>query len=140
MHKFGESTFADTGNFSRIGQGLAMNHYGSNKQTVQHFVQLLHGKNFAYFDYGKDKNVDKYGQEAPPEVDISKLSVPTAVLIGKTDQITKPEDTIWAKEQIEKAGKLVGYHEYPFGHQGFAFSNTRTHIDDSLELIKKYHF
>ena len=41
---------------------------GSSFKSVKHYKQLMQKKSFEYFDYGKDENLKKYGQETPPSI------------------------------------------------------------------------
>ena len=45
---------------------------------------------FCAFDYG-DENQDIYGQDTPPEYDLSKVTVPTALYWGDNDWLAAQE-------------------------------------------------
>ena len=58
-------------------------HPASWKQLA-HYAQSVDSGLFREFDYEKEKNMKKYGQATPPEIDVSKIShVPIAMFVGK---------------------------------------------------------
>ena len=54
-----------------------------------HFL-FFTGK-FRKFDYGVADNVEKYGQEQPPEYNLSNVSVPVDLYYGTDDIISTPQ-------------------------------------------------
>jgi hypothetical protein len=49
---------------------------------------------FQKFDFGKTKNLEKYGSERPPEIDVSKISkIPIAMFAGNKDELADVTDT-----------------------------------------------
>jgi len=66
-----------------------MGHYpaGASVQSIVHYGQMMNAGEMPLFDYGKVGNNKKYGQEHPPKVDISKINVPTAMFVGKFDDL-----------------------------------------------------
>lgn len=52
------------------------------------------------YDYGEWGNFDKYGQDTPPIVDISKIRVPSAMFGGSVDDLGDPADVAWAASQF----------------------------------------
>ena len=55
---------------------------------------------FRYFDFGgKRKNLEEYGQETPPEINISDITdVPVAMFVGRQDDLANLKDNRWLKE------------------------------------------
>jgi hypothetical protein len=50
-----------------------------------HYAQTIKYKRFAYFDYDDPgKNIQKYGQEKPPLIDLSSIdgSIPIGIIVG----------------------------------------------------------
>ena len=45
-------------------------------------AQAVRSGRFCKFDYGKTQNKEIYGSEEPPDYDLSKLRVPTALFLG----------------------------------------------------------
>lgn len=60
---------------SQVGTYLKNYPAGSSVKCFEHFLQLIDEKKpvFRKFDYGKKKNLERYGQDSPPIYDISKV-------------------------------------------------------------------
>jgi hypothetical protein len=64
--------------FSNFPLGIAVN------ELIQISQYGLSG-NFQKFDYGTDANMEKYGQERPPQYDLNRFTLPTFFFSGKRD-------------------------------------------------------
>lgn len=60
---------------------------------MAHFAEIRGTKTFKRLDYGKDQNLEKYGQETPPLIDLSNMGdqVPIGLFVGKKDLWACPE-------------------------------------------------
>lgn len=59
-----------------------------------HFAQGINSGEFRYFDYGKEKNKEFYGQEVPPSYDLSKVKAPVALYWSDNDWLA-PKEVIY---------------------------------------------
>lgn len=75
---------------------------------------------FRRFDYGKETNLAKYGQEAPPDYDMSLIKFPVGIFSGDTDKMADPKDVKWTAQQLNHT--LVFNKEYHLGHLSFAIA------------------
>ncbi|KAJ8952292.1 hypothetical protein NQ318_007460 [Aromia moschata] len=50
-----------------------------------HFLQIYRSRIFQHYDYGFTRNMIIYGQLKPPPYNISKISIPVALFVGKSD-------------------------------------------------------
>jgi hypothetical protein len=64
--------------YSNFPLGIAVN------ELIQISQYGLSG-NFQKFDYGTDANMEKYGQERPPQYDLNRFTLPTFFFYGKRD-------------------------------------------------------
>ena len=72
------------------------------------------------YDYGKDKNLVKYGQEKPPSIDLTQIKdVPIAMFVGKQDDLGTPALGRWTKERVKDV--LIHYEELD-NHNHFSSS------------------
>ena len=58
------------------------------------------------FNYGKERNLERYGVEEPPTIDFSKAEsagVPVAIYDAKSDLIIMPEDQKWIRDKLGSA-------------------------------------
>ena len=45
---------------------------------------------FCRYDFGKEKNIEIYGQEDPPEYDVTKITAPVALYWADNDWLAEP--------------------------------------------------
>lgn len=71
-----------------------MGHFpsGSSINNLVHFDQYVRKESFAAFDYGAKGNIAKYGQETPPLYNISAITFPVHLYVGKYDKLADVED------------------------------------------------
>ena len=58
---------------------------GAGYRNDIHYAQIIKSKRFQRFDFGKEINLQKYGNEFPPEYDLSKINVKMAIATGDVD-------------------------------------------------------
>ncbi|XP_059093434.1 lipase 3-like [Tigriopus californicus] len=74
---------------------------GTSTQTFVHYAQLFLDKDrFARYDYGPVRNQLEYGQDTPPEYDLSKVSAPTALFVGNADDLADPVDAALLMDRL----------------------------------------
>jgi hypothetical protein len=109
---------------------------GASLQQLKHLGQLVHN-GFGYYDYGKAKNRKQYGQEKPPQIDISEIQeVPVAMFVGHKDTLANVEDNRWVKDQL---GTLVYYEEIQASHASFVLGKDMSYFDRVVELAIYYN-
>lgn len=100
------------------------NHFpvGSSVKDITHFAQLMRSGRFQRFDYGPDGNSLRYNSRSPPEYNLSKLTVPTALFFGQYDAWVAQAD---ARKLLRDLDLAVVFHkEYPgFGHSTWQVGN-----------------
>ena len=81
--------------------------------------------------------MEKYGQETPPEIDISKIeTVPICMFVGVQDQIVDVESNRWVKDQLKS---LIFYKELEHDHFSFQLAKDMSYFDEVIELIEKHN-
>jgi hypothetical protein len=71
---------------------------------------------------------------------LSKIhDVPIALVCGRLDMLSSPEDYLWLKEEFLRSKTLVYFKEFELGHLGILMPKERTHFYEMLELMKSYH-
>ncbi|XP_068082718.1 gastric triacylglycerol lipase isoform X2 [Anabrus simplex] len=63
---------------------------GASIKTFQHFGQNINSGEFRKYDYGEEKNRIVYGSLIPPKYDVSKITVPVAIMYAQNDIVTDP--------------------------------------------------
>ncbi|CAI2369947.1 unnamed protein product [Moneuplotes crassus] len=115
-----------------------MGHYpsGCSLKSLHHFSQILNSKRFQNFDYGKEKNLEIYGDEIPPEYDFSNIYGNKIIQVyGTADLLATPEDSLWLKEQL--GDNLIFSQEYDLGHMSFLLAANMTFFDDVMEVLQE---
>ena len=67
-----------------------MSHFpaGASVQSLVHYGQIINSKSFRLYDWGQKKNVEKYGQGTPPDIDLTRITeLPTAMFVGTQDDL-----------------------------------------------------
>lgn len=82
-------------NLSREPDEAAHKPSGAGYRNLIHYAQIINSKTFQRFDYGKEVNLQKYGQETPPKYDLSKIGVKIAVYHGDVDVSSDLKDVAW---------------------------------------------
>lgn len=108
-----------------------LGHYpsGASLNSVDHFIQIYLTSEFKRFDYGLEKNIEKYGQPTPPLLDLSTIKdIPIGMFVGAHDLLATSKD---AKEDYEKMkSTVVFYNEYDLGHVSFFVADDMSYFVD----------
>ena len=94
---FDWSQIIDNGN--RYADKLAHQPAGAGWKNLVHYGQIIEAGRFQRYDYGADENMKRYGSETPPEYDLSKIKVKTALFTGDVDTLADPEDVEWLEDE-----------------------------------------
>jgi len=66
---------------------------GVSMKAIAHYGQLIRDGKFRDYDYGTTRNKKEYGQKTPPNFDVSKIKIPTALFVGEKDDMGDVQDT-----------------------------------------------
>lgn len=81
---------------------------GSSTKNLIHYNSMLNKGEFKMFDYGQKKNMAVYGQKIPPFYDLSKITFPVHLYVGKYDKLGDVDDAQRLyKQLINSAGKVL---------------------------------
>lgn len=111
---------------------------GSSLKAINHFVQLKRSGRFCPYDYGKDKNLEKYGLEEPYEYNLKKVKdFPIAILYGKQDRLASANDVEWLLDEL---GDNIIYRKMyeEMGHTTFQMSIDISWFDDIIKIIHMF--
>lgn len=92
-----------------------------------------------FFNYGTEKNLQKYGTELPPRVDFSDIQAPVALISGKYDIAAPPEDAAILADTIKPEHLVYVKLDYEQDHGGFVVSCNMSYIQDVISLLEKYN-
>ncbi|KAJ6226688.1 sterol esterase tgl1 [Anaeramoeba flamelloides] len=107
---------------------------------IQWFQQVKN-EGFKYFDYeNKKKNFNAYGQETPPEYDLSKITCPTVLVSGKADPIPDMKalfDYGLSSETVVRDIRIEGYEHMDIL---FGIGAQQMVYDPVIKLLNEYNF
>jgi len=85
---------------------------GASTNTLLHYAQEINSKRFCAFDYGDD-NQNIYGQDTPPDYDLSKVTAPIALYWGDNDWLAQQTDILRLITKLPNIVNGFGY-EVPY--------------------------
>lgn len=92
---------------------------------------------FARYDYGRSKNIRRYGQFKPPNFDLSRIpkSLPMWMGYGANDDLADLTDFQHTLRELESQPELLYLENY--GHMDFLMGVTanRDVYDDMIEFF-----
>lgn len=122
-------------------QNLIETHPGgcSSNQGI-HYLQLWASHEFRQYDWGTKKNRELYGQDLPPDYDLSKITAKTHSYSSQNDALCDPKDV---DTLVSKLINLEEDHRVPwesFNHLDFIVANNMKELVNDLvvERINKY--
>lgn len=113
---------------------------GTSRKNMYHLGQIGTRKVFAHFDYGAKLNREVYGSDNPPKLDLAKVTMRTALIVGKNDRISTVRDVNMLRKELPDVVKYVELKPDNFGHLNFVWGrNThKTMFPIIFELLEKY--
>ena len=100
---------------------------GTSLMTMSHFAQLINMSQgdpiFRKFDYGKKKNLQKYGQATAPRFELEKIRSKVRLFIGTADPLGDTVDNRILYNRLKEYGVDVKrYFLKDWGHATFMFA------------------
>jgi pimeloyl-ACP methyl ester carboxylesterase len=131
--------FADMNPFeddsALFGTYMGHNPSGTSLVALHHFAQVMKAKKFQHYDYGKKGNQEHYGQNSPPEIPLAASNgrVPTALFVGKNDELGDVKDNEWIASVIPDS--ITHHKVYAYGHLSFFVGKDMVWLYDMRELL-----
>mmetsp|Transcript_2129 Transcript_2129/g.2728 ORF Transcript_2129/g.2728 Transcript_2129/m.2728 type:complete len:412 (+) Transcript_2129:131-1366(+) len=94
-------------------------------KKMNHLVQMDSSHKFQKYDYGKEGNLEKYGQEEPKAYDFSRVKTPVALFYGKYDPIASMDISSSSfLKQLPAASLKIFNDSLPYGHGDFIWGRS----------------
>lgn len=105
-------------------------------KTVFHYTQLALAEQFQMYDYGTPKNIDRYGQATPPQLNISKITGPVALYYGGSDTLATRADAELVALRLPNL--VLKRYLKSYSHTDFLWSDNAhiTLYDDVIQTMK----
>lgn len=110
---------------------------GSSSRSIIHYAQSANSALFRQFNHGKAKNLELYGQETPPEYDISKITAPVALYWGANDWLAHTADVYRLAELLPNLVRKYRIPHDKFNHLDFllAIDNDKYTVQPVMEFL-----
>ncbi|XP_037974811.2 lipase 3 [Plutella xylostella] len=105
---------------------------GTSAQNLHHFSQNIKADFFRRYDAGVNKNLENYGQQEPPDYDLSKVAAPVVLICSNDDAIATPQDVERLRDELPNVLDMFTLRDPHWGHLDFTDGN-----DIPLELAPK---
>lgn len=111
----------------------------ATKQII-HYGQEVNSGRFAKFDYGIEENRRRYGNDLPPDYDLSNIRVPIYIFYSLGDLVADTRDVFLLKNQLRnvKDVKLIDDPDWSHGDYIFGKSAKRNVYDQIINILKRY--
>lgn len=95
---------------------------------------------FCQYDHGKQKNLEVYGSETPPDYNLTNVVVPIAYYYAKSDIVVPEQDQIVS---LQLFPNIVDNYEVPydrFTHIDMVVADTAVSFvyERSMKLMEKF--
>nr|AWU67118.1 putative triacylglycerol lipase [Crangon crangon] len=101
---------------------LTHNPAGSSTQTLFHFAQGFSSGRFQQFDWGKSLNMKNYGQETPPQYNVTNIKVPITLFWANNDWLTSQKDINHLEKQLPHLRRSYKVSNPAFSHLDFLWA------------------
>ncbi|XP_034482043.1 lipase 3 [Drosophila innubila] len=127
-------------NLTAMQQLIETHPAGASSNQGIHYLQLFTSHFFRQYDWGTKKNQELYGQDSPPDYDLSLIKAKTHSYSSPNDALCGPEDV---DTLVSKFIHLEEDHRVPwesFNHLDFIVANNMKELINDLvvERINKY--
>ncbi|XP_077509467.1 gastric triacylglycerol lipase-like isoform X2 [Amblyomma americanum] len=92
---------------------------GTSVRNMAHYAQLVLSERFQKFDFGTTRNQVLYGQDTPPEYNLSRVSAPVALYWSRSDWLADPQDVSQLRNRLPRLVLDFQVQEPSFTHLDF---------------------
>ena len=112
----------------------------SSLKQLLHYAQSKRDQDFAQYDYGKEVNQIKYGQDMPPQIDITNIKdVHIALFVGTNDTWSVVEGAQWALERLPEDTDYFLFQDWDHSSYGVGKIPEMVYFEKVLDQLKKYN-
>lgn len=108
-------------NMTRLPVFVSHTPAGTSVKNMVHFAQLIREKRFQKYDYGRAKNIEVYGQETPPEYNVSRVTAPVGLFWSENDWFADQKDVRQLSERLPTLTLNYKVPDPMFSHIDFTF-------------------
>ncbi|XP_045615969.1 gastric triacylglycerol lipase [Procambarus clarkii] len=123
---------------------LSHNPAGASTQTLFHFAQGFTSGRFQHFDWGRESNLERYGQVEPPVYNVTNINVPITMFWSLNDWLIGEKDVHRLEEELPHVEACYKVSNPIFSHLDFLWAtDARSLVYEKVfdildEAINKY--
>jgi hypothetical protein len=112
---------------------------GTSVKDLNHYEQLILKDRFGRYDYGLLGNLRHYSRPSPPNYNLQKLGMKTALFMGSEDALAVPADMARLRADLKSNANVVFSKEYSgYSHATWLVGTVTEWIED-LESLLRIH-
>ncbi|EAT34385.1 AAEL013365-PA [Aedes aegypti] len=96
---------------------------GGSIYQVLHYIQLFNARNFQQYDFGSEENLKRYGTAQPPSYPLHKITAPTYIYYGESDNLNQPADLDALAERLPNLQLKFKVPVRRWNHVDFLYGN-----------------
>ncbi|CAH0386150.1 unnamed protein product [Bemisia tabaci] len=112
----------------------------SSVKTLQHFAQILLRDEFAWYSYGPEKNLQRYGSEVSPLYNLSAITTKISFHYSYNDYASHPTDVLRLAKIVPNVVGMYPIRFKQFNHVDYlwATDSRKLFMDDIITMIQKH--
>ncbi|CAH0403267.1 unnamed protein product [Chilo suppressalis] len=95
---------------------------GTSLHNLAKYGQGVVSPKFAKFDYGRERNLELYGQINPPEYNLDAVSTPVVIIYGRNDGVVDHQDIKWLIGRLPNVIDVVEVEDPLWNHEDMHYS------------------
>lgn len=85
---------------------------GASISQFVHYGQLVESGRFCRYDFGYERNMITYGQNTPPDYDLTNVTVPVVLFYSPKDWLSDPQDVLTLKRHLPNVNGLIFLEDF----------------------------
>ena len=85
---------------------------GSSVLQFVHYGQLVQSHRFCRYDYGEEENLNNYGETAPPDYDLSRVTASVVLFYSPKDWVSDHEDVEILKQNLQNVNQSIFLEDF----------------------------
>ncbi|XP_046394636.1 lipase 3-like [Ischnura elegans] len=113
---------------------------GTSTKTIIHYAQEVNSGRFSRFDYGKVENLRIYGQEVPPDYNLSLVTAPIYLHYAENDWLANVEDVMDLSNKLPNVVEKLEVSDHDFNHLDFLWAiDVKELVYNNITMLMKKH-
>lgn len=95
---------------------------GASYKQFFHYTQLILNHRFSKYDYGKVRNIQKYGTAIAPNYSLENCKVPVALFYSEQDRLAEADNVRRLAHILPNVFAMQRVHDDTFNHLDFVWA------------------